>query len=204
MFSGEKLRLENTQGQAGSDRKGPVQRSEHSRLIIKCPVTKSYPSLATHFYLQTPIFSTTPMFVVFPHKNNINLNNTTLLQTALQQALLGGTLWSQENVAEDKYPVPNFIICGTQTSLHSHVNDDDRICSVPNHSKFVLEAAKDLKQCIAQLMVVQVLLLWRVSSVGVGTIFDFSSTPSEILLSPQKSGLFHSTISPHHWIKVAL
>lgn len=157
---------------------------------------KTIPFLSYTLLPPNPNFSTTPVFVVFPHKNNINLNNTTLLQTALQQAPLGGTLWSQENVAEDKYPVPNFIICGTLTSLHSHMNDDDRICSVPNHSKFVLEAARDSKQCIAQLLVVQVLWWWRISSVGVGTVFDFSSTHSKILLNSQKSGLFHSTILP--------
>lgn len=38
---------------------------------------------------------------------------------------------------------PNFIIWGTVICLHSHVSDDDRVCLVPNHMKFGLEAARN-------------------------------------------------------------
>lgn len=136
-FSGENLRLENAQGQGGGERKGFVQYPEKFGLKkINMATYKIIPFYSlTCISTSNPKFSTTPMFVIFfffPPKN-IKLNNRALLQTALQQALLGGALRSQESVAQDKYPAPNFIIRGAVTSLRSQVNDGDRIRLVPNH-----------------------------------------------------------------------
>lgn len=172
---------------------------------------KITPFLSMHIFTSNPqIFHHSCICGFFPHKNNINLNNTTLLQTALQQALLGDTPWSQESIAQDKHSGPNFIICGTVTSLHSCMNDDDRICLVPNHIQFVLEAARDLSWCIAQLLVVQVLLWPRISSVVVGTVLNLFSTKAKFFWTPTVSQyhppplcchplIISGTVSLHYW-----
>lgn len=64
------------------------------------------------------------------------------------------------------------------------MSDDDRICLVPNHVKFVLEAARNLNRCIAQLLVVQVALLPSISSVVVGTDLDLSATHKQNFSEP--------------------
>lgn len=134
--------------------RGRASCSAQSRLDRKRKVQYKIPPLLS-LYISTSNPPVSPPLLYLCsfslHENNINLDSTALPQTALQQALLGG----QGSVAEDKHPGPNFIIWGTVICLHSHVSDDDRVCLLPNQMKFVLEAARNLHQCIAQLLVVQ-------------------------------------------------
>lgn len=209
-FGGKNLRLGNAQGQVGSGRKVLVHCSKQSRLK-KNNKMSSY-KIISFFKLSvspsSPWFFTT--FACFPYRNNINLNNTVLLQTELQQALLGGTLWAKKVLLG----VSNLVLVSSfLTSLHSRINDDGRIRLVPNHIKFVLQAARDLNQCIAQVLVVQVLLWPRISSMVVGTVLGLPGTHSKILLNPQRLTCFivpspplcchhlviSCTISPHYW-----
>lgn len=180
--------------------RGKASCSAQSSLDIKRKVQyKITPLLSLHISTSNPpVFPPLLYLCSFSlHENNISPDSTALSQTALQQALLGGTLWGQESVAQDKHPGPNFIIWGTVICLHSHVSDDDRVYLVPNHMNFVLEATRNLNWCLAQLLVVQVWLRPSISSVVVSTDADHSTT-SKISMNSQKTGLFCSTTLSLH------
>lgn len=114
------------------------------------------PFYSLHTSTSNPLNFLPLPYLQFSHKNNIKFNNTALSQTALQQAPLGGTLQSQESVAGDVYPGPNFIIRGSIAGLQSPVSGDDRMCLIPNLIKLVLEASRDWNQHSSPLLVAQV------------------------------------------------